>query len=126
MPPTILPVVWNKNPQNQEWFDLLRLDLSAPYFKDKKGVYMVWYVSSPTSRVIKIGSGVLADQLRKLRENPLITAYSKNGPLKVSWVAVNGVLKEDQMVGVEAFLHDLYNPLIGEKPGAIPIPVKPL
>lgn len=120
----ILNVIWQKNNQNNEPFDLLRLDLSSPYFSGKKGVFVVWCITSPSSKVIKIGSGNLLEQLKNARSNPLVLQYSKNGPLKVSWIAVNGVLKEEQMLGVEAFLYDIYNPLLGEKNSSKPIKVK--
>jgi hypothetical protein len=110
-----LNVVWYKNTQNNEWFDLLRLDLDAPYFIGRRGVFAVWYVSPGKSQVIKIGSGNLAEQLKNLRSNSQVLEFSKNGPLKVSWVAVNGILKEEQLDGVEAFLHEVYGTLLGER-----------
>ena len=125
MPP--LPVTWQKNSQNNEWFDFLRLDLDSSYFSlGKKGVFIIWYTSPAGGRAIRVGSGVLADQLKALRTNPSIVQYSTNGPLKVSWVAVNGVLQESQMAGAEAFLYDLYKPLVGEKNPAPPINIGPL
>lgn len=114
-------VIWQKNTQNNEWFDLLRLDLSAPYFMGKRGVFVIWYVAPPKTKVIKVGSGNLAEQLKNLRVNPTILQYSTNGTLKVSWIAVNGNLQENQMQGVETFLYDIYSPLVGEKPAGITI-----
>ncbi len=110
-----LPVTWQKNSQNSEWFDFLRLDLDASYFVGKKGVFIIWYANPSQAKVIKIGSGSLNEQLKNLRANPAILEYSNVGTLKVSWVSVNGVLKEDQMVGVEAFLGRIYTPLLGER-----------
>lgn len=116
-----LKAIWLKNTRNNEWFDFLRLNLDSTYFQQgKKGVFMIWNAGG---RVIKIGSGNLLDQLKNLKSNPLILDYSKNGPLKISWVAVNGVLKEEQMAGVEAFLQTSYSPALGEKSHAAPIPI---
>ena len=127
MPTSLTNAVWIKNTQNNEWFDFLRLNLGAPYFANgKKGVFIIWYVSPGASKVIKIGSGVLAEQLKNLRLNPQILEFSKSGPLKVSWVAVNGVLKEEHLLGVERYLYDAYNPLVGEKNSAEPIPINHL
>ncbi len=120
---TILQVTWQKNTQNNEWFDFLRLDLDAPYFKDKRGVFLIWYASPSQAKVIKIGSGNLAEQLKNLRVNPVILDYSKNGTLKVSWIAVNGALQPEQMNGVEAYLSRIYTPLLGEKKNAEEIQV---
>jgi len=116
MPKEITTAVWIKNTQNNEWFDFLRLNLDAPYFSgNRKGVFMIWYVSPGKSRVIKIGSGILADQLKNIRTNPQVLDFTKNGPLKVSWVTINGILKEEELLGVERYLYDTYSPLIGEK-----------
>ncbi len=112
----MLKVVWQKNAQNNEWFDLLRLDLSSAYFTaGKKGVFVIWYVGAPSNRVLKVGSGIILEQLKNLKSNPTILDYSKNGSLKVSWVAVNEALKESDMLGVEAFLYDSYKPVLGER-----------
>lgn len=117
-----LNVVWQKNAQNNEWFDFLKLNLESQYFQQgRKGVFMIWNAGG---RVIKIGSGNLLEQLKNLRSNPLILDYSKHGPLKVAWVAVNGVLKEEQLPGAEAFLQASYLPLLGERSQAEPIPIK--
>ena len=120
-----MQVIWQKNTQNNEWFDLLRLDLSASYFtaSPKKGVFAIWYVAPGRAKVIKVGSGNLSEQLKNLRSNPIIIDFSKNGPLKVSWIAINGVPQENQMSGVEAYLYDKYTPLLGERPVATPISV---
>lgn len=127
MPSEPLPVIWQKNAQNSEWFDFLKLDLEAPYFKSippKRGVFLIWYAVPNAAKVIVLGSGNLLEQFRNLRGNPNVIQFSNNGPLKVSWVVVNGVLHEDQIVGVEAFLFNAYKPIFGTSPSATPIPVK--
>lgn len=111
----MLPVIWQKNNQNNEWFDFLRLNLDAPYFQGKRGVFAIWYTSPSQAKVIKIGSGNIGEQLKNLRLNPAVLKYAENGPLKVSWVVVNGILQENQIAGAEAFLYEIYNPLIGER-----------
>lgn len=113
--PQELQVTWQKNAQTNEWFDFLRLDLSTSYFIDKKGVYVIWLVSGQKNPVIKVGSGNLAENFKNLRANPLVIEYSNGGQLKVSWIAVNGVLKEEQMAGVEAFLCRVYSPILVDK-----------
>lgn len=123
----MLPVVWQKNNQNNEWFDLLRLNLEAEYFKstNKRGVFAIWYAAPTGGKVIKIGSGNLGEELKSMRSNPQILEYSKIGPIKVSWVAVNGVLKDNQVEGAEAYLYDVYRPLLSErKSGIAPIAIK--
>lgn len=126
-PSSPLDVTWQRNTQTNEWFDLLRLDLDAAYFSQpslKRGVFVVWCVLPSGGKALKVGSGNIADQLKNLRSSSFIQDYSKNGPIKASWVAVNGVLKEDQLSGVEAFLNSRYTPVFGQNIAAIPIEVK--
>lgn len=114
-----LPVTWIKNSNNNQWFDLLRLNLDAPYFNDKEGVYIIWY-AGPAAKVIRVGQGHIGDRLREHRENPEITRYAQYGQLKVAWAIVPRQYRD----GAEAFLYDNYNPLIGERsPTARPISV---
>ena len=114
--PQKLLVTWQKNAQTNEWFDFLRLDLNTPYFTGgKKGVYVIWLASGQKNPVIKVGSGNLAENFRNLRANPLVIQYSNGGQLKVSWIAVNGVLQEDQMDSVEAYLCRVYSPTLIDK-----------
>lgn len=119
----MLPVVWQKNNQNNEWFDFLRLNLDASYFQGKRGVFAIWYQST-LPKVIKVGSGNIGEQLKTLRLNPAILQYAENGPLKVSWVVANGILKDEDIAGAEAYLHDIYNPLVGERNPAQQVEIK--
>lgn len=121
---------WVKNEQNNEWFDFLRLNLEAPYFNGKRGVYIIWYTSSisGTSKVIRVGQGDIGDRLREHRNNPDITKYSSLGQLKVTWALVNNInFFEGDLNGVEAYLSAIYEPLIGERfPFAQKISVNPI
>ena len=120
-----LPVTWQKNIQSNEWFDLLRLDMEASYFQGgKKGVFVIWCAMPSGGKALKVGSGNLYEQLKNLRSSPFIQDYSKNGPIKVSWVAVNGVLQDSQLPGVEAYLNNQYAPVLSQNSAEIPIPVK--
>ena len=112
-----MKVEWVKNNQNNEWFDFLRLNLDAPYFIGKRGVYVIWYIGSP-SKVVRVGSGNIAERLKEHRSNIEITKFSSFGPLKVSWVVANGfplIDRDDQLLGVERFLAEKYSPLIGDR-----------
>jgi hypothetical protein len=114
-------VAWVKNTQNNDWFDFLRLNLDAPYFFGKKGVYVIWYTSPGIAKVVRVGSGVLADRLKEHRSNPEITKYSNSGQLKVSWVVVDKVaFFEHEMEGAEKYLARVYSPLVGDRFPNIP------
>ncbi|HCM81891.1 MAG: hypothetical protein UW22_C0002G0008 [Candidatus Gottesmanbacteria bacterium GW2011_GWB1_44_11c] len=115
-----MQLTWIKNQNNNQWFDLLRLNLDAPYFQDKYGVYIVWYSGPSEARVIRIGQGHIGTRLKEHRVNPEITRYSYSGQLKVTWA----IVIEEYRDGIEAFLFDSYKPLVGERsPDVQPIPV---
>ncbi len=126
MYPNPYPVTWIKNTINGEYFDLLRLDLGAPYFINKSGVYVIWYASPSGSKVIRVGQGSpISDRLREHRMNPQINQYAAYGPLKVSWVVLPR--NPELFDRIEAYLYDYYRPVVGERaPNAVPLPVDPL
>lgn len=109
MPPR--QVIWIKNNQNNEWFDFLRLNLDAPYFLGKRGIYVIWYTSPSIAKVVRVGSGNISERLKEHRSNPEITKFSNSGQLKVTWIVVN----ESDVPGIEKFLSRVYSPLIGDR-----------
>lgn len=117
-----LQVVWVRNSSNGEYFDLLRLDLTAPYFTVKKvGVYVIWHTSPQGGRVVKVGQSTdIGERLKAHRLDNRITQYATYGALKVTWI----LLDPSFLDGVEAYLHNIYRPLVWERqPVAQPIPV---
>jgi hypothetical protein len=108
-----LTVSWGTCGDNNHWCDFIKLDLSSDYFKDLKGVYIIWNADG----VVRVGSGIIKDRIAAHREDKEITAYKD---LVVTWAQVNA----NQMEGVEKFLADQYNPKIGERfPDRTPIKV---
>lgn len=124
----MLNVYWVRNTQTNQWFDFLRLNLNAPYFVNKEGVYIIFYSSPSEARVIRIGSGNLKERLEEHRKNPAILEYSRLGQLKVTWVvADNNPLSHEQLLGVEAYLARIYSPISGDRyPTVTEIPVNPI
>lgn len=113
-------VYWVKNSNNNEWFDLLRLNLNAPYFLNKEGIYIIWYAGAGGSKVIRVGQGQIGLRLQEHKNNPEITRYGAYGQLKATWAIIDKQYRD----GVEAFLFDSYSPLVGERsPTAQPIAV---
>lgn len=106
-----LQVNWIKNSQNNDWFDLLRLNLEGSYFIGKKGVYVIWYTSPGIAKVIRLGSGNISERLKEHRSNPDIIKYSSYGQLKVSWI----ILDEYEMPRVEQYLSRIYSPIVGDR-----------
>jgi hypothetical protein len=110
-----LTVNWIKNINNNQWFDLLRLNLGSSYFQNKEGVYIIWYSGPVEAKVIRVGQGQIGNRLKEHRDNPEILRYSNYGQLKVTWAMVDPQSRD----GVEAFLFDAYHPLIGERSPAV-------
>ncbi|WP_320019181.1 hypothetical protein [Labilibaculum manganireducens] len=104
---------WGKCNPNNSWCGLLNLNLDHEVFSELKGVYIIW----SGDKTVRIGSGIIQNRLKEHRENPEILAYNN---LMVTWAQVNG----NQMEGVEKYLADTLNPLVGERfPDRTPIEV---
>jgi len=111
----MLQVTWSKC-GGGSWCPLANVDLSGVR---EVGVYIIWHPGSP-SRVVRIGQGVIANRLSEHRNDRVITQYASHGPLSVTWAAVPA----HQMDGVERYLADKWNPLVGDAfPDAVPIEV---
>lgn len=83
------------------------------------GVYIIWHEGNP-GRVVRIGQGIIKDRLTTHRDDEEITDYRKKGKLLVTWASV----LLGQRDGVEAYLADKWNPLVGEAfPDVVPIAV---
>ena len=48
-----LRLTWGKCGNDGHWCDFLRLDLETDYFKDLKGVYVIW---NDEDKVVRVGS----------------------------------------------------------------------
>lgn len=95
------------------WCRLDGLDLNDKYIKSCIGVYIIF----SKEKVIRLGSGELQSRLQEHRNNPEITRYSE---LRVTFAHV----EMSKMKGVEKFLADHYNPIVGDRfPERIPIVV---
>ena len=86
-------------------------NVMSSYFLNKRGVYVIWYTSPGTAKVIKLGSGNIAERLKDHRQNQDITKYSSYGQLKVSWI----ILDESELLGVEKYLSRAYSPIVGDR-----------
>lgn len=104
-------VDWIKCGEDKHWCDFFNLDLSNN-LHDVSGVYIIFYLGNrlEEGRVVRVGQGDIADRLKKHRQDPDILKY-KNKNLKVTWAPVHGA----QQDGVEKYLADTWNPLVGER-----------
>lgn len=83
------------------------------------GVYIIWHMGNP-GRVVYVGQGDVAARIKAHRNRSDIISYAKYGSLHVTWASVPASQKD----GVERYLADKWNPLIGDAhPDVVPIAV---
>jgi hypothetical protein len=112
----MLTVHWVKNTAGG-WCGL---DVDLTGIKTE-GVYAIWFAAQPGVRnCVRVGQGKIIERVTKHRADPAITAYRQKGALYVTWAAVPAAQRD----GVEKFLADTYNPLVGDAfPNVAPIAV---
>lgn len=99
---------------NNEWCQLLYLDLNSIAPQNVFGVYVIWQYRPlyNDKRVIKVGQGVIKQRLSEHRNNSNITQYAQGGNiLFVTWAQVG----ENDVDGVEVYLGNNLQPIIGER-----------
>lgn len=108
-------VTWVKSEANT-WlplkFNIASVGIAA-------GCYVIWH-GGQTPRVVRVGQGNIADRLTAHGNDPAILKYGQFGPLLVTWAE----LQASYLNGVERYLADALNPLVGDRhPTALPIRV---
>ena len=83
------------------------------------GVYMIWHAGNP-SRVVRVGQGDIPARIKDHRNDAKVTTWARHGELYVTWA----VVPAHQVDGVERYLADTWNPLVGDAwPDCAPIAV---
>lgn len=109
-------VSWIKCTGNS-WCPLQSVDLSNVR---TTGVYIIWHAGNP-ARVVRVGQGDIAARLTAHKNDSKITQYAQRGTLYVTWASVPRQADRD---GVERYLADTWNPLVGDAfPDVAPIAV---
>ena len=111
---------WGTCGQNRQWCSFEHLDLQNLEFD---GVYVIWHDGSArntSAEVVRIGQGVISQRIAAHRNDDTITSYAVRGTLLVTWAAVAG---RERRLGIERYLADELDPLVGEYPDVRPIPV---
>lgn len=101
-------VQWRKGDGNL-WCKLNTVDLTHRHFEGLKGVYVVWH-GGDNPAVVRVGQGAIRDRLQAHRTEAEIQQY-ENKLLMVTWAEV----PEADRQGVEKFLTDAFQPLVGER-----------
>lgn len=98
---------------NGENCSLNNVDLTHIAF-DPSGCYVIWHGGSEP-KVVYVGQGQLRERLTSHRSNTYIQAYAALG-LYVTWATVNEPARD----GVEAYLADRFQPLVGDRHPDVP------
>jgi hypothetical protein len=112
----MLNVTWIKS-KADTWLAFETFDLSTA--DTALGVYVIWH-GGQTPRVVRVGQGRINERIGAHRNDTAICAYRTSGPLLVTWAIVPPL----HLDGVERFLANRLNPLIGDRhPDVAPVAV---
>lgn len=103
-----LDVNWHKCEKGR-WCDLRDVNFRDPFYENAKGVYIIWYENEAYIKTVKVGSGILKNEIESSRKDPHVQAYRARRTLKVTWVE----LPDDEIKGVERYLETTLKPLTG-------------
>ena len=106
--------MWAKRSRDS-WCRLLELDFRLI---DTYGVYVIWDGGVP-SRVLRVGHGDIATELRACCADKRLTAHLKDGPLFVTWAAAAA----SDAAGIHRHLEDSLRPLVEEPLAASVVPI---
>lgn len=100
------------------WCDLFKLDLNHEYL-NVNGVFIVWVGENNERKVLKVGSGNIAQNFAALRKELAIQAFSHLG-VKVTWTEASALKR----AGIELYLNSELDPtMMADLPKALPIKV---
>ena len=107
-------VHWNKCEGNV-WCKLNEVDLSNSHFNCMTGVYVICHGGN-NPRTVRVGQGFIKDRIAAHRADPEVQVYNHLG-LYVTWARIPA----NFLNGVEAFLAQQLNPLVGQRFPNVPI-----
>jgi len=109
----MLTLKWFSRDSTNQDYRLFGVDLSHSHFDGLGGVYIIWRAHGFIPKAVYVGQGIIKNRLHAHRKDPRILQYtSKEKPLYVVWAGVPSVHR----TGVEMYLHNELNPLVGEPP----------
>ncbi len=116
------PLNWRRCMDQEErpaWCLLDRLDTST--ITATQGVYIIWHGGDEpdTLRVGQAYFQPIADVLDRHRDDSEINAFKEHG-LYVTWAEV---AEPELLDGIERYLGDTLQPLLGKRPSADPVAV---
>ena len=116
--PVPLLVHWYRD-ENDQWLKLEELDLTHDLVR-QRGVYIIFNPFEPDNRAFYVGQGKVHERLDERKTDERILEWAELDELYVTWARL---AVERKRLGVERFLADTLNPLVGEHPDVPPIAV---
>lgn len=94
--------------QKDQWCSFNHVDMS---FVSTQGVYVIWYSGNPgwPSKVVYVGHGSVAAQIKSLRTSAKLSNFLKHGTLYLTWASVSAKDRE----GVARYLAEKWSPEVG-------------
>jgi hypothetical protein len=92
------------------WCELTKLDLEHKSLRGMDGVFILWHGPTSAPSIIRIGSGNISTELKKLKRDLSIIAFFHLG-LNVTWAE----LPLSKAKGVHNFLVNSLHPRIDEE-----------
>ncbi|MCY4386985.1 MAG: hypothetical protein OXC18_07740 [Desulfurellaceae bacterium] len=114
-----LRVHWHKS-ESGKWLSLKNLDLTHHLVK-QQGVYIVFDPSDTLYGILYVGQGKVDERLDERKKDERILELAELDELYVTWAVISG--GKGRREGVERFLADTLQPVVGQHPNVPPIPV---
>ncbi|RKU20986.1 hypothetical protein C6499_22465 [Candidatus Poribacteria bacterium] len=113
---------WISTSTHNEYLQFYGVDLNDLFFEHLRGVYIIWYKKGKRAVTVYAGKAKLTlikERLKEHRDDPEIMTYAP----RHLYVAVAPALIH-YIDGIERFLHDTLQPLVGEQSThSVPLPV---
>ena len=87
------------------WCSFMHLKLEDQVFENAYGIYIIW----SGAQTIKVGSGLIREEISKDRIDPRITIYP-DSTLKVSWCKID--YESNYIKGIQKYFIEKLNPAI--------------
>lgn len=113
-----MQVVWIKC-TGDSWCKLNTVNLDHEHFDGVGGVYVIWR-NGHQGAYVRVGQGEIRNRLAVHRQDKEVQSHGASGTLYVTWARVGAGDRD----GVERYLYDRLNPLVGERaPDVDPVEV---
>ncbi len=101
------------------WCDLFKLNVNHPTFSEMQGIYILWIEKDNIRKVLKIGYGVMSEELNNAKNDLAIQAFRYIGT-PMTFAPVD----EDFANGILTYLHKMVVSQMSRPPKELTHPIK--